>query len=177
MPVDRVLEIHGSIRFWQCSNVTCMDDVDDARKPPEIWEDALDLPIDPETQMAIGPFPLCRNCNTYVKRPNVCMFSDWGWQRSRCRKQEANYDEWLDQVRKANARVCIIEIGAGTAIASVRDEAELLARTSDRFSLIRINLEYPAIPSKIPAARCVSLQCGGLKALKLIEEEMNKNKK
>lgn len=74
MPEDSVVEIHGSIRYWQCRDF-CKEKCTD-----EIWKDTLDLKIDPSTHKAIvteeHPLPLCKNCKSAYKRPNgacVCV--------------------------------------------------------------------------------------------------------
>ena len=65
--------------------------------------------------------PRCPDCGG-LSRPNILMFNDWNWQQERFREQLSVYSAWLDQV--AGSRVVAIEMGAGLAIPTVRDECE-----------------------------------------------------
>ncbi|ABO59133.1 Sir2 family NAD-dependent protein deacetylase [Burkholderia vietnamiensis] len=118
---DRVLECHGTINFMQCgepcgdaiwSTGTLMDDVD---------IDTLEAP----------DLPRCDACGG-LARPNFLMFEDRRWIGTRTSRQWACMQEWLGSV----ARPVVIEVGAGTAVPSVRVFAESL-----RGPLIRVNLD------------------------------------
>jgi hypothetical protein len=64
------------------------------------------------------------------------MFGDWGWVDIRSALQRRRFDAWL---RNAT-RPVIVELGAGTAIPTVRRLGESLGHP-----LIRINLREPEV--------------------------------
>jgi len=53
--------------------------------------------------------------------------------------QENKFNAWLKSIRADKKKLAIIEIGAGTAIPTVRNMGEQIAKISRRFKLIRIN--------------------------------------
>ena len=90
------------------------------------------------------------------------MFGDWGWNPKRAVKQEQRYNRWLEANR--NKKMAIIEIGAGTAIPTVRMEGERIAAQFPKATLIRINpREY-----QIDKTLGFSLPMGGLEGIKAI---------
>ena len=122
----RIYECHGSIHHLQC-----MGDC------PGIWSaDALVPSIDDERCEWLGELPTCVHCGG-LARPNILMFGDWGWQSYRTDKQETRLHEFLTTYKNP----VVIEIGAGTAIPTVR-------RFGDGFAprLIRINLRESDTP-------------------------------
>jgi len=141
-PDDRVIEVHGNVRFFQCAkprSAVCEE---------AIWPiDALDLKIDETTDCAEEPLPKCKHCG-HMARPNVLMFGDWGFISRRYDKQEANYLSWLKKLSEAHAKIVVIEIGAGTAVPTVRLESEKLAGLLGA-SLVRINPDAPKIPLSV----------------------------
>lgn len=154
-PAERILEQHGSIHRLQCSRPCC----------ERIWlEEATDLDIDLETITARGRLPRCPECGA-VARPNVLMFVDPDWLAKVTREQELQYRRWLASVR--GRRLVIVELGAGTAIATIRGLSEQLASERDRVTLVRVNpdatdAEEPVIPVRL----------GALEALRRIEEKL-----
>jgi len=84
------------------------------------------------------------------------MFGDWDWRGHLYQEQHARLQQWLNAVK----RLVIIEIGAGTAIPSVRHFGEF----QDGF-LIRINLRESDLPT---GRRGIGLELGGLEALRQI---------
>ncbi len=125
----RIMECHGSIHHLQCS------------KPcgSVVWTtDDVTLNIDAATLRAAEPWPMCPRCGS-VARPNVLMFGDWGWLSGPTAEQEQRYLEWWKAAR--GRFIVAIELGAGTAIPSVRYECE------DRGTrLIRINPREAQVP-------------------------------
>jgi hypothetical protein len=81
------------------------------------------------------------------------MFGDGAWLEHRSREQETHLEQWLNKVN----RLVILEIGAGTAIPSVRHFSEF----QEGF-LIRINPREPELPVN---RRGVSLAMTALEAL------------
>ncbi len=117
---ERIVECHGSIHHLQC--------MEKCGQP--IWQaDAFAPEIDhAKCRLTSGP-PRCPNCGA-LARPNILMFGDWDWDESRARGQLANLQAWIDKV----TRLVVIELGAGTAVATVRAFSERL-----NCPLIRIN--------------------------------------
>jgi NAD-dependent SIR2 family protein deacetylase len=121
---DKIYEIHGSIHHLQCFN-NCSD---------EIWNNEEEVEVDDDNFLAKN-IPTCPKCKS-IARPNILMFGDWGWNEKRTFKQEQNYAKWLNENK--NISIAIIELGAGTAIPSVRNESQNIARTLNAH-VMRIN--------------------------------------
>ncbi|MET8756390.1 Sir2 family NAD-dependent protein deacetylase [Lentzea sp. NPDC004782] len=142
-----VAEVHGSIHHAQCVE-PCTD---------EIWECSFDVVVDPDSMRAVGELPSCPSCGG-LARPNILMFGDWGWIPHRSQAQLDALNEW----RRAQRNLVVIEIGAGTAVPTVRRQAELASASNG--SLIRINVREP----EIRHGRGVSLPVGALEALRTL---------
>ncbi len=133
---DKIVECHGSIHYLQCIR-PCTDD---------IWEAAgIEVNVDEQAFEALEPLPQCQNCGL-IARPNVLMFGDWAWNDDRTEKQEKKLLNWLDKVEKAGFNLAIIEIGAGTAVPTVRIYSEVIA-DKDNSTLIRINPRDIDVPN------------------------------
>ncbi|MDG3007935.1 SIR2 family NAD-dependent protein deacylase [Paludisphaera mucosa] len=134
-PVDRIHEVHGAIDFLQC-----LDECGVGIFPAE----GQAATIDPETMRAVGDLPRCPRCGT-LARPNILMFGDGGWDGSASDAQAARLRAWLKGLAEAQARLVVVECGAGTAIPTVRGFCE---RAAHGFSatLIRINPREPLAP-------------------------------
>lgn len=116
----RICEVHGSIHFLQCMK-NCNDD---------IWRaDDFQPKTDDDNCQILSPMPRCPRCGG-IARPNILMFNDWDWNDQRMVRQRQALDDWLKKVE----RVLVIELGAGSAIPSVR---MMGART--KAPMIRIN--------------------------------------
>lgn len=128
---ERIVECHGSIHHLQCAG-PCHQ---------RIWPaDGVNVTVDLETFRACEPFPRCDRCGG-VARPNVLMFGDWGWIHHRTSTQESRFLDWLH----ADGELVIVELGAGTAIPTVRATSEQAARRNGA-TLIRINTREPQVP-------------------------------
>jgi hypothetical protein len=92
------------------------------------------------------------------------MFGDWGWQPERTAAQEHRFSRWLENL--GDARLVIVEVGAGTAVPTVRMTSEQLARRPGA-TLIRINVREPQVPGEH-----VGIPLGGLEALRLLRERI-----
>ncbi len=153
---NQIVEVHGSIHYLQCT-VPCDND---------IWKaDNIQVEIDNETFRAKDPLPTCPFCGA-IARPNILMFGDWTWISIRTEEQEARFNAWLNMLFSNKARPVIIEIGAGTAVPTVRITSEQLAL---RFGapLIRIN---PREPQIIKGIKGVEIATGALEALENIRK-------
>lgn len=115
----RVCEVHGSILHLQCAG-PCGS---------AIWPANFDVAVDPARGLLTSPLPRCPACGG-MARPNVLMFGDTHWLAWRTEVQWARLQEWLGEVRCPVA----VEIGAGTAIPTVRHFCETHGQ-----ALIRIN--------------------------------------
>ncbi len=123
--ISEVCEVHGSISHLQCT-LPCCD---------EIWSAPLKgIEVDKKSFRAIGPLPECPNCGA-MARPNILMFSDGAYVSKRSDLQAAELKIWLGSLDIS--RLVVIEMGAGTAIASVRRFDEALQ--SRGATLVRIN--------------------------------------
>jgi NAD-dependent SIR2 family protein deacetylase len=152
---DRIVECHGSIEHWQCL-VQCGAGIFPA--------DPAEIAVDPITFRAGQPLPACPGCGG-LARPNILMFGDYGWDSRRTDEQEAAFEAWLETLD--SPRIAMIEIGAGTAIATVRRFSEGIV-SSLGASLIRINVRDPEVPRNQ-----IGLAMGALEALRAIDEVLN----
>lgn len=128
-----VAECHGSIHFLQCT-VDCGQPVWSAQ--------AESVEVDPDTARAALPLPACPACGA-LARPNILMFGDAEWVPDRTAEQLREHAGWLRAQRAAGARVGVVEIGAGSAIPTVRREAEVASAASG--ALVRINPREPGV--------------------------------
>jgi len=163
-----VIECHGTIRFQQCA----LEQLD--RKPDclnDIWPlTELNLKIDPKNNCALNPLPTCKHCSGPA-RPNVLMFDDWFWLSNRHDKQAERYGDWIKTLSENKAKLVILEIGAGTAVPTVRYESEKLAKEFYKYgaTLIRFNPEDPSVP-KTSDSRHISITDDPLECLEKIDK-------
>lgn len=125
---ERIEECHGSIHHLQCAR-PCSNHIWDASE--------ITVQVDEEQFQAQAPLPQCPHCNG-LARPNVLMFGDWSWIGQRTQHQSQRLSDWLDAVQQDQQRLAVIELGAGTAVATVRYTSENIARAFNG-RLIRIN--------------------------------------
>lgn len=144
-----ILEFHGSIHHLQCTT-PCSG---------LIWDNRDEFPIDEET-MRSDHVPLCRRCGR-TARPNILMFGDYAWIGDRTARQQERFRHFL--ARQAGKRIAVVELGAGTAIPTVRAASERIGALAGA-RVIRINPREPQI-----CAPHLSLPCGALEGLTGIE--------
>lgn len=150
---DAVVECHGSILHLQCGR-PCGE---------AIWAAGEEeVRVDLSTFRAAPPLPACPDCGA-VARPNVLMFGDWHWIPRRTEEQEARLRAWLSRAEQADGPLVVVELGAGTAVPTVRLTAEHLARRPGA-TLVRINPREPECP---PGG--ISLSMTALDALRAID--------
>jgi NAD-dependent SIR2 family protein deacetylase len=150
-----VIECHGSISHLQCSQ-PCSN---------RIWSaDAFEIDVDEDTFRAESELPECPDCGA-VARPNVLMFGDWHWIPQRTAEQEGRFSEWL--ARAAGPKLVIVEMGAGSAVPTVRMTSERVASRSGA-TLIRINPREPQAP-----LGHIGIEANALEALEAIDELMS----
>jgi len=102
----------------------------------------------------------CKDCNK-TARVNILMFGDWEWDSQRVEEQERRFREWINSLKAENKRLAIIEIGAGSAIPTVRNLSDRMSKNYDKSNLIRINPRE----SEVYQGKDISLALGGLDAL------------
>lgn len=133
---ERVMECHGSLEHLQCTK-PCTQ---------AIWQGGSEnIDIDEVTFRARGSLPHCPFCGS-LARPNVLMFGDWSWIHQRTAEQRARLMAWLKPIGDANESVAVVEFGAGTAVPSVRQFSETVAKFQGA-TLIRFNPRESSVPS------------------------------
>jgi len=145
----RVTECHGSINHLQC-----LANCGQAAWPaddffPVVDSDACELK---------SPFPVCPSCGG-IARPNIMMFGDDGYDATRSDAQRERLETWLARLQRA----VVMEVGAGTAISTVRRYGEWTD-----WPLIRINPTESAVGLK----RDIAIPLGALAGLTRIEQAM-----
>lgn len=148
----QIVECHGSIHYLQCTE-TCHQD---------IWPaDEFEPQVDMEQGRLTNLPPRCPHCGS-VARPNIMMFNDWHWVDTRSRRQHQHLQAWL----KKNRRPVIVELGAGTAIATVRYFGE-----RQKAPMVRINAHEATVDK---GTKNVSLAMGAQEALSQIRIALNR---
>ncbi len=127
---ETVLEIHGSIRHLQCCS-PC---------GAALWENREEVEVDLDTMRA-RRIPSCPTCGG-VARPNILMFGDYAWIPDRTHAQRRRFERFLEEHREE--RLVVVEMGAGTAIPSIRHTSAQLGARKDSL-VIRINPREPQI--------------------------------
>lgn len=148
-----VNECHGSIHHLQCIEPCCS----------AIWDAKVFAPdVDEDACLLRNPFPQCPHCDA-MARPNVLMFGDWNWIPDRQQSQASRQAQWLSGVKKP----VVIELGAGTAVPTVRHFSENVCRRVGGH-LVRINLREPQVPRQID----VGLAMGAREGLEAMAAEL-----
>ncbi|MDX2470348.1 MAG: Sir2 family NAD-dependent protein deacetylase [SAR324 cluster bacterium] len=148
----QIFEVHGSIHHSQCLK-PCTH---------EIWENSCNVTVDEATMLAKNP-PACKFCGG-DSRPNILMFGDWSWLSGRSENQEARFQEFKRRHKKN--KIVVIEIGAGTAVPTIRNLSTRLGL--DGAFVARINPREPEITSPN-----IGLALGALEATYKINESLN----
>ena len=148
---ERILELHGSIHWLQCQ----------APCGSNVWRNDETVQVDEADMRARQPLPRCPGCGQ-VSRPNILMFGDGSWLPDRTRIQEHAFDRFL--MANADRRIAVIEIGAGTAIPTVRAISERIGWDLAHATVIRINPREPEIMTPH-----IAMPCGSLEGLRKID--------
>lgn len=146
---DKVLEVHGSIHHLQCL----------APCSGAIWPNREEIPVDPDTMRARS-IPRCIRCGG-TARPNVLMFGDFSWVADRTSLQEERFGIFLEE--NLGREAVVVELGAGTAIPTIRYMSERLGRRAGA-TVVRINPREPWIDEPH-----LSIAEGALAALRAID--------
>lgn len=146
---ERVTECHGSINHLQCL----------AGCGQPVWPADDFIPVvDTERCELTSPFPSCPSCGG-MARPNIMMFGDYGFDDRHANRQEVRLETWLARLQAA----VVIEIGAGTAISTVRRYSEWTGRP-----LIRIN----PTESAVALQRDIAIPLGALAGICRISQAL-----
>lgn len=148
---DRMLEVHGSIHWLQCQ-APCSDN---------IWSNDEVILVEESSMRARQPLPCCSGCGE-VSRPNILMFGDRSWLPDRTSIQENRFDQFLRSHK--DSRIAVIEMGAGSAIPTIRATSERIGWGFELATVIRINPREPEI--KPPH---ISMACSALEGLRIID--------
>ncbi len=137
-----VAECHGSLHWLQCVEPCCQD----------VWPAKGFVPVvDVERCQLVGKMPCCPRCGG-IARPNVLMFGDWSWATRRSDMQARGLQIWREQVE----RLVVIELGAGTRIATVRHFAERAGGHLVRINPDEARVGNGAISLPLPALEALS---------------------
>lgn len=145
---EQLVEVHGSIHHLQCQRPCCHT----------IWPNRETIAVDKQTMRA-EQLPRCPQCGD-IARPNILMFGDYSWISDRSQAQERRFQQFLSKHDQEPA--LIVEMGAGSAIPTIRYLSERLGRRPQA-TVVRINPREPQIP-----APHLSLACGALAGLEQI---------
>jgi NAD-dependent SIR2 family protein deacetylase len=150
-----IWECHGSLMHLQCTR-PCSE---------AVWPaDEFQPEIDEQRCLLLSDLPSCPWCGA-LARPNVLMFGDGAWVDARERQQGRQV---LPRLREAR-RPLVVEIGAGTAVASVRHFGQgVVSQFGGR--LLRINVREP----RVPQADDLGLAMGALAALSQIDAALQR---
>lgn len=143
---ERVAECHGTIHALQCSRA-CTDST---------WSAAGFEPvIDAQSARLVNAAPRCPHCGR-IARPNILMFGDYDWVEHTTRQQLLRLGRWLTGVK----RLVVVELGAGSALPTVR-------RFSERHGprVIRINPREAGIATHVG----VGIAGGAVESLRRVD--------
>lgn len=151
---SHIVECHGSIHHLQCTR-PCSD---------RLWPAADFLPyVDLARCRLLGELPSCPRCGA-IARPNILMFGDAAWLSQRSDAQEQAHRDWLAGLTACGASIALVEIGAGTAVPSVRAYGRSLVEGLAA-RLVRINPRE----AQVPDGNHVGLSMGACEAIEAIE--------
>ncbi|MGC4397210.1 SIR2 family NAD-dependent protein deacylase [Hydrogenophaga sp. T2] len=146
-------ECHGSLHHLQCTR-PCSDTV---------WPaDGFEPEVDAARCELLNAPPRCPRCGA-LARPNVLMFGDAQWLAQRQADQRDRLVHWLAHCE----RPLVIEIGAGTAVPTVRHFSHAVIR-SHAGRLLRVNPLAPAVPGSLD----VGLAGPALATLEAIDRQL-----
>lgn len=159
-----VYECHGCTRLLQCTDAACAE-----RSGPFPWakpDDAGDVvPYDHDTLRAdVSQAPTCAVCGR-LARPNVMMFGDWSFCGGTYDAAERRLAAFVKSVDVARDKPVVVEMGAGTAIPTVRHFTESLGQTG--WTVVRVNPREPEIPASVRNG--ISIAAGAKAALTAID--------
>jgi NAD-dependent SIR2 family protein deacetylase len=149
---ETVAEVHGSIHHLQC--------LAGCGAP---WPaDGTEVTVDPGTMRVRLPLPACPRCGS-LARPNILMFGDWAFDPTHVAPRLTVHAAF---VRKRRGGLAVVELGAGTALPTIRRQAELASATTG--ALVRINPREP----RVRDGRGVGIAAPAAEVLHALDERM-----
>ncbi|WP_367889728.1 NAD-dependent deacetylase [Burkholderia sp. S171] len=143
---ERIHECHGSIHRLQCIDA-CTG---------ETWAANQFVPrLEAISCRLEDPVPCCPHCGE-IARPNIVMFGDYDWIETHFERQRSRLYAWLSGTKK----LLVVELGAGSAIPTVRAMSE---RNPPR--VVRINPRESSISPRTG----IGIAMGALDALQQID--------
>lgn len=167
LPPKRLCEVHGSINRLQCiDGESCGGHPSKAER---IWRaDDVVLSIDEKEGLCSdASIPRCRYCKQ-LARPNVVMFDDDTVVTDIINEQYFEMEKALVKARREALRICVIDIGSGTAIPTCRNQAERVARDFGA-DFVRLNPREPEFDNLPSKDNYVSLPLGAADGLSRID--------
>ena len=177
--INKLYEVHGTKRLWQCIDKNC-------NKKHFPWDMNINqLPkINPKTLYAEKPLPKCIYCGK-MARPNVSFFGDLNFSEKSTKIQKDKLEEWL-KINKSK-KLAILEMGCGKSIHSIRfvkkrDQFRMMSNEfklpkcflSDNLTtLIRINPDDNQLDEE--NKDIIVLNLGSKKGMEMISRKLNKN--
>jgi NAD-dependent SIR2 family protein deacetylase len=122
---ENIRELHGSLAYFQSSKP-------DLSK--EIWKNELsgdEILLNAEKNI----FPTCPNSKVYA-RPNVYMFRDSTYIKTRSEAQKQNFELFLE--RNKGKKILVFEIGSGSHVQTIRAKTRML-KIKYGADIVRIN--------------------------------------
>ncbi|MDQ7060924.1 MAG: Sir2 family NAD-dependent protein deacetylase [Sulfurimonas sp.] len=158
---NKIYEVHGSIHHLQCTQ-PCSE---------SIWENRLeDIEIDMD-KLEAQILPSCKNCKE-LARPNILMFGDGKFLNNRADEQNARFHNW--RFKNKDKKIVIIEIGAGSAIPTIRSFGDRLSALEKNTTLIRINPREFEVKNEGD----IGISLGGLEGIEeVLKSQSKENKK
>lgn len=153
---EHMYEVHGSIHYLQCSAL-CTE---------KVWKNEEEFEVNEEI-MESDYLPKCPHCGL-LSRPNILMFGDYNWISRRYGEQSERLQYFLEKNIQEGKRIVIIEVGAGTTVATIRYYTETLSATPNT-TAIRINPEEEYI-----SPPHISIAEGALECLRKIDTLIEK---
>ena len=152
---NKIDEIHGTIHYLQCKDAC----------NPNIWSAKnIKIEVDLKNFQAKEPLPKCPQCKA-IARPNILMFNDFKWLSYKQERQREYLIDFLQKIK--NKKLAIIELGAGTAVPTIRYASQDFAREFNT-KYIRIN------PAEFSGdSNAISIALGAKEALEKIYKIYN----
>ena len=110
---NKIYEVHGSVNNLQCMDKNC-----NIKNGVVRLEKEMVPKFDPNTFIASN-LPKCRFCKN-MSRPNVSMFGDFEFYGKPYEHQRKRLNSWLNNLKKYNKSLVILEIGCGLNPHSLR---------------------------------------------------------
>lgn len=147
---ENIREVHGSLAYFQSSNPELSQ---------KIWKNEL-KGEEIEKNVLNGIYPICTESQV-LARPNVYMFRDGTYIKTRSEKQKNNFEQFLERNKGKN--ILVFEIGSGPHVQTIRMKTRML-KTKYGAKIIRINPKNYSI--KTPN---IGIAKGALESLKCID--------